>query len=564
MAYYDNVNPDLLACLPLTALRVLEIGCGAGGLARAYKARNPNVYYVGVELFQAAAEQAAQWLDHVILGSIETPEVQQALTDVQQGQLFDVLILGDVLEHLRDPWNVLTELRTRMTAGGICLACIPNVSHWSIVRSLLTGRWDYAEQGLLDRTHLRFFTLDTSVEMFMKAGWKLIDASPRILWPDKTREAVSAIQPAAYALGIPAQRLERDLSAFQWVIRAVNGAVPRVLHIWALTLNKQAGVTEARIEYPLTALNTLPQMRCRWQAGGISIPSNVPAGVFILQRQIMDEPSVVDFVEHQIQKGWIVVTDFDDDPRHWSRIRDSHFATFRNVHAVTVSSEPLADLIRQWNPNVQVFPNAVFELPEIPSATPKQEGCLRIFFGALNRSQDWRQVQDGIIAAAQLLAERVEFVIVHDKAVFETLPASVRKVFHATLPHDLYMQQLASCDIALLPLADTEFNRFKSDLKFIECCAAGVVPLCSQIVYAATARHREIGIFATTAEDWRVALLELCHQPEDIVRRRALALDYVRNERLHSQQVAARERYYCDLVSHREVLEAQRQRRRIL
>lgn len=561
MAYFTNTNPDLLTRIPMSARHVLEVGCGAGSFGQAYLARNPSTRYIGVELSEDAARQAAGHLGHVITGDIEQPQALVSLDQVRGSEGFDTLIFGDVLEHLRDPWAVLSTLRSRMTDGGGCVACIPNVAHWSVIQQQLKGRWDYADSGLLDKTHLRFFTLETAIELFQKAGWTVLDAQPRNLWPEKTEAALKAFAPMAETLGIAPEKLRRDLSAFQWIIRAVNGPAPKRLHLAGLGLKKIAGVTEARVDHPLAALNTLPGVRAVWSAGGISIPNDFQPGIFILHRQFMNDARFNAHIEKMIEKGWLIVADMDDDPHHWQAFVETDFLAYRGVHAVTVSTEPLAEMIRQWNPNVQVFPNAIFELPQVSPTTPKQGERLRIFFGALNRGKDWEAVREGILAAAQELGDKLHFVVVHDRAIFDSLPEAAAKEFHPTLPHDQYMQVLASCDVALLPLADTPFNRLKSDLKFIECCAAGVVPICSPVVYPEKAGHREIGIFATTSDEWEQALRGLCLDVKEISRRRTLGLEYVKRERMHCHPVLARETYYRSLMAQRDALETQRQGR---
>lgn len=557
-SYYTNVNPDLLASVPLGARHVLEVGCGEGNFGRAYRARNPGARYVGVELCAEAARQAAAHLDHVLLDDIEEPGALGRLDAQCTGGPFDVLVLGDVLEHLRDPARVLAELRGRVAPGGACVACVPNVAHWSVVQQQLRGRWDYTDAGLLDRTHLRFFTLDTLVALFQQAGWTVLDARARVLWQEQTEAALRVFAPLAGTLGLDPQKLRRDLSAYQWLIRAVNGPVPAPLRVAALGLKKLAGVNEARMDHPLGALATRPGVQAIWGAGSIAVPPDWLAGVFVLHRQFLNRPEQDAYLEALIRRGWVIVSDMDDDPHHWRPFVDNDFYAYRAVHAVSVSTEPLAQMTRQWNPHVRVFPNAIFELPDAARAAGPRR---RLFFGALNRGADWAAVAEGVLAAAGELGDTVQFVVVHDQAVFDALPTTVAKEFHPTLTHTQYMRVLASCDIALLPLADTPFNRLKSDLKFIECCAAGAVPICSPVVYAEAPPHRAIGLFATTPQQWRQALVDLCRDGGELARRRALGLEYVRRERMHSQQVEAREVWYRALLAQREMLEAQRQER---
>ncbi|MDZ7863243.1 hypothetical protein [Acidovorax sp.] len=123
------------------------------------------------------------------------------------------------------------------------------------------------------------------------------------------------------------------------------------------------------------------------------------------------------------------------------------------------------------------------------------------------------------------------------------------------------MQLLATRDLAMLPLNDTPFNRFKSDLKFIECCAAGVVPICSSLVYAEKQVHHEIGVFATTPEEWATSLLRLLSDVSEIAARREKGLQYVERNRMHSQHIHSRMCYYEHLMANRDVLELGRRAR---
>jgi hypothetical protein len=175
-----------------------------------------------VEISEDAAAESLLALHRVIVGDIERPDVLAMLDEALGGSLCDAIVLGDILEHLRDPWRTLADLRQRARVEAVCCACIPKVSHHSLLLQQLRGRWDYVDTGLLDRTHLRFFTLQTAIELFRQAGWKPLDARPLVQWPDRTREALELFKPLCPALGVGVDDLVRNLSAFQWVIRAVN------------------------------------------------------------------------------------------------------------------------------------------------------------------------------------------------------------------------------------------------------------------------------------------------------------------------------------------------------
>lgn len=552
MSYYSNVNPDLLAKIPITAKRVLEVGCGSARLGEAFKARSPSSKYYGIELFESAALEASKVIDGVICSNIE----HDTRVPLNLSPSFDTLVFGDVLEHLQDPWKVLTDLRQYIEPGGSCIACVPNVAHWSLVSGLLQGKWDYQDAGLLDRTHLRFFTLDSAVQMFQKAGWTVVDAAPRNLWPDKTEAALKALLPAAQALGWDVAKARLNMSALQWVIRATNGPRPKPLSVAAVGLKKMAGVTEARVDHPMIALNSLPEVRAVWSAGGLSLPKDMTPGVLVLHRQFMAEPAFNEAMAGLVAKGWTLVAEIDDDPHHWPQYVESDFYAFKGVHAVTVSTEHLAEIIQKFNPNVQVFENAVLSIPH-REASKNQK--LRIFFGALNRKADWQPIIEGIKQAALDNKEKIEFVVVHDKEFHDALPDTVAKTFLPTLNIEKYTEVLATCDIALLPLKDTPFNRCKSDIKLIECASAQVAVICSETVYDTKPEHQEFVRFASTPEEWRDAITLLIQNSELRQANVAKALAYVKASRMHAHQAASRLAYYASLVQNRKTLEQLRQ-----
>jgi len=569
--YYNRANPDLLRRIPLAAQRVLEVGCGAGALAAAYRKRNPLVHYTGIESHPRAAESARRACNIVIVGDIEHPRTLEVLDDSITGDRFDVLVLGDVLEHLRDPWSTLKKLAERLTPESVCVVCIPNVGHWSVVAGLLRGEWRYQDEGLLDRTHLRFFTLDSATALFRGAGLTVLDASSRIMDSDQAARIVPPLLDLAPQLGTSRERMHTQLTAFQWVIRGQRKASNMTsLVVVGMGLRKQAGVNEARVDYPLEALSAQPATDVSYSEARLEVPSNKPPGILLLHRRPPNVPAgqpgdpdsqYAAQLERLAASGWVMVLDFDDDPRHFERNRLHDFFGFKAVHAVSASTEPLADLIRQWNPNVKVLPNAILELPEFAAPVPKSRGRLRVFFGAINRQGDWQSVADGIFPALSAAADEIECVVVHDRAFFDAIPDGVPKRFHGTATLPVYTRLLAECDVALLPLADTEFNRHKSDLKFIECCAAGVVPVCSPIVYAKHPEHAEIGVFASTSMEWRDRLGALLNTREEIHKRKVRGLAYVKQQRMHGSLVAEREAWYRALLTQRDELECARQAR---
>jgi SAM-dependent methyltransferase len=152
-----------LAAVPDGA-RVLDVGCSTGYLAAELTARGCHV--VGVEGDPQAAAQARERCELVVVGDVEDPAVRDELP-----RDMDVLLLADVLEHLRDPWGALTALRGLLAPGGRAVVSVPNVGHWTARRALARGRFPYADHGLFDRTHLRFFTRASARELARGAGF---------------------------------------------------------------------------------------------------------------------------------------------------------------------------------------------------------------------------------------------------------------------------------------------------------------------------------------------------------------------------------------------------------
>ncbi len=161
--YYSRLRPDLIAAIPDGCGSVLDVGCGKGTLGRWLKENGVRTVR-GVELSPAAAGEARKWLDELVLGDIERVEFPWPEAS------FDCIVCGDVLEHTADPWAVVGRLKRLLAPGACIVAAIPNVAYHRNLRRMLRGRWDYVDEGLLDRTHLRFFTYPTIEELFDRNG----------------------------------------------------------------------------------------------------------------------------------------------------------------------------------------------------------------------------------------------------------------------------------------------------------------------------------------------------------------------------------------------------------
>jgi 2-polyprenyl-3-methyl-5-hydroxy-6-metoxy-1,4-benzoquinol methylase len=173
---YIGRRKDLLALVNGTPARVLEVGCALGATGGYLKAQH-GCSVVGVEIDERMAEHARAQLDAVHVGDLNRTTLLELVGD----QRFDLILLGDVLEHLIDPWTTLAHARSLLSDSGRIVTSLPNISHVTTLASLVfTQRWPYRERGLHDRTHLRFFTRKNLVELYAQAGL-VIEAEQRNL-----------------------------------------------------------------------------------------------------------------------------------------------------------------------------------------------------------------------------------------------------------------------------------------------------------------------------------------------------------------------------------------------
>ena len=166
--YYESVRSDLLSLLPAEACAVLDVGCGSG--ATAQKLLEMGIKeIVGIEVNPAMASKAGKYCRNVMVGDLETMPL-----DLPNSH-FDAVIMADVLEHLREPYKNVKRILPHLKTNGSVLVSIPNVTHYHVLKMLCSGRWEYAERGIMDETHLRFFSRKTFVKQMEKAGLQLVE-----------------------------------------------------------------------------------------------------------------------------------------------------------------------------------------------------------------------------------------------------------------------------------------------------------------------------------------------------------------------------------------------------
>jgi len=167
-AYYSQSRPEMRSRIPPGVRSVLDVGCGAGSFGAALRSEHPDWQICGVELYEDEAARAREHYSEVWAGDVHTV-LQQIL-----GRTFDLIVFNDLLEHLVDPGQALRQCHALLSPGGHVLAAVHTMRFWQALGDLLfQGDWRYRDAGVMDSTHLRFFTKRSMIRMFEQNGYRV-------------------------------------------------------------------------------------------------------------------------------------------------------------------------------------------------------------------------------------------------------------------------------------------------------------------------------------------------------------------------------------------------------
>ena len=553
--YYSGINRDLLDKIPVTSMTVLEVGCGNGALGHTFKMMNPSAHYLGIELMEEPAKLAGQKLDHVWCMDVEDKENNFKLP--HGVQTIDTLVYGDVLEYLKDPRKVLQEHVKWLSQDGVVVACIPNVQYWKVIYNLLQGNWPQNDSGIFDKTHLRWFTRSSIVELFKSVDLNIISFQSRMPNLDQAKKFTALLEPCLKQMGLDSRQFLEGTAPIQYLITASKKKI-NPIYISGLMLKPQVGMNEVRMIQPLKSVASFPGVSLELSSENLqlrSLDASVPK-IMIWQRQMMTYKSSLPQLKKIIHAGYILISEFDDDPDHFQGQIDNNYLSFRGVHAVQVSTKRLLQSMTKHNPEVRAFNNCLDVLPVLNSEKwliNPPNSRLRVFFGALNREADWQAWMPFINDLLLENEDLFEFEIVHDERFYHSL-VTQRKRFTPTCDYPKYRKLLSDSHVALMPLGDNKFNSMKSDLKFVEASGYAVASIASPTVYADVIQSGFNGEIVSDGK--RVAeILKLWGDNPDLAKACALnARNWVRSNRLQSQQSTARLNWYRELYQRRDEL----------
>jgi 2-polyprenyl-3-methyl-5-hydroxy-6-metoxy-1,4-benzoquinol methylase len=206
------VREEILAAVQAMTprpVRILSLGVGAGETEKAIR-EWCGAYVMGIELDERLAAIAKSKLDAVVQGDAESPEILQG-----RGE-FDLIICADILEHLRDPQALLRTLRGALSVGGSIIISVPNARHWHLLYPLVVkGDWVYRDSGILDNTHLRFFTRKSLLRMIEGAGYTVRQVRPMFIMNASTAARTAIIK----FIGL---FVSREFVTFQFIVVATR------------------------------------------------------------------------------------------------------------------------------------------------------------------------------------------------------------------------------------------------------------------------------------------------------------------------------------------------------
>ena len=201
--------------------RVLETGCASGHVSEQLRAQGCQV--IGVEVDARVAEAATPWLERLVVGDVES----DALWGQLDGDSFDAILFGDVLEHLKDPLGALRSAVKHLRPSGVVVISVPNIAHADVKLALMRGSFPYSESGLLDKTHIHFLTKESLLDLLREAGLVAVELQ-RVTVPVFATE-IGVDRGDISDEVLEALTEDRESLTYQFVVKAVRDDGARAL-----------------------------------------------------------------------------------------------------------------------------------------------------------------------------------------------------------------------------------------------------------------------------------------------------------------------------------------------
>lgn len=547
--------------IPPKAKTVVEFGCGDGRTGQEFKRIQPATRYFGMENDEASVVAAAKKLDFAILGG--NINFNYALYGITAGSVDCLVYHGKFLannwrEEVKKQLNLLAE-------DGQALFVIDNGSYLPNILAMAQGG-----EPLLEMPG----SLDATLAGIKGAGYIVDNVFPLYSARDAELKQNEAIRNIIGALGnyyrLQNAAVNTDVWAKAYVARAVKQAPPPRLMVQTM-IGEERVTARVRVRDPHAFIGTIPGVDHLEQrmVANLKRSANYPQKVLIQHR--LQPGSVAEMTKNIAplrEHGYLLMSEIDDSPDFWRETYEqTDYIAFAGCHAVQVSTEPLKKDLEKHNPHIVVFANHLKELPspkDFSLDSPSRP--INIFFGALNREDDWAPIMPLINRVIRDYPDKIKFTVMFDKGFFAALETPHKKIVgqeypDGYAPYQIYADTLHQADIALLPLEDSERSRMKSDLKFIESAGHSVAVLASPTVYAAAVRDGGTGFIYRNQQEFAEKLRLLIENRELRQNVAESAYDYVKRHRLLSQHYEERVLAYRELLDRWQELDDDLSRR---
>ena len=544
---------DCSEWIPPKSSSVVEFGCGEGTSGRAFLRIHPDCRYIGVDVEGQPLRAAKHHLSEAVAGNPATFDFA----------LHDAAFVDCILYH---------DSVLRGMTGGILRRHMASLSREGQVMFLLEnpGYFRRMAQAYCAQPSLPCSGMSLT-ELFRMAGeaglhvfhWEAVHlpGDEEEKNRPETQKLLQAFEEWRGAQEVP---MARDVWACRFVVRASLKPMENRLFLQGLSGDLPAK-GHVRMLDAHGFLRTIQGVSCIMDAKG----ADMSLGEGFEDRKVIvrqgmhfeDAATALRQISAMRQAGRLIVYDLDDHPMRWGESYEkSWYLDFIGAHALQTSTPAMAEVLRKYNPHVKVLHNELRELP--PRRVYKEDGPVTIFFGALNREQDWKDIMPELNRAIREHGDKIRFKVLSDKAFYEALQTRNKEFVGNDacyggrfVPYGVYLDVLGTADISLLPLRDNEFNRMKSDIKFIESAAYGAVVLASPVAYGETVKDGRTGFLYRNPKEFRHRLSRLIKERPRRHRMAEHAYDYVRGERLLSQHYEERLAFYEELLARKDELD---------
>jgi glycosyltransferase involved in cell wall biosynthesis len=421
------------------------------------------------------------------------------------------------------------------------LAVIPNLQHWRKIVNLLRGEWENPDGKM---TH--WFTIENIKSLFAQAQLAVYELQVRGQKTDNFLQFQELLTPMIQALGLDPAAFATQTGAEYYIVRATKSPVsPRRILIQTAIM-APTGCDRVRVLEPDRFSATIPGVRTGScvKSAELILPLPGEEKVFIWQRTIMYYPAYIPMLKSLLENDYLIVAEIDDNPIRRREYAENNYLSYRGCHCVQTTTEPLAEFLRELNPNVAIFNNQLAYLPT--QRIYPADNSVTIFFGALNREKDWQPIIASINRVFAAHKHRIRVKVIHDRHFFDALEIE-NKEFEPFCSYERYLEIMRFSDMALLPLLANPINQMKSDLKFLECAGNGVAVLASPTVYEKSIIAGKTGLIYRSVGDFEAKLNALITDTKMRQQIANNAYQWVRENRLLSQHYRHRRDWYLQM-----------------